>query len=446
MKVIEQLVAFVRSTSWARIPEDAQEAARQMFGNGIALAVAAASLPAVECAASALRTMSRSGWIKVPGRTDRWNPLDAAMLTGIAIHLEDFDDTHLPTVLHPAAPIIPAALITAQWCGASTQKVLEAAAVGAEVAIRIGNSTTPGHYNRGWHVTGTMGRIGAAVAAAHILGLNATQMRAAIGIATTEAAGLTAALGTMTKSLHPGRAAADGIEAAMLAAHGLDTGALDPLTDPGSFPVLSAPSIDPYVICKELGKHWELTQNAYKPYACGVVSHPIIDSAIELSHKVSIEEIDRVTVSVNPVVIDVMGVLDPKTGLESKFSAAHCFAIGFIFGAGGPSEFTDKAVSDNLVKHLRNRVDFSLTIEIPKGAAKASITTHDGKTHEVEIRHATGSIQRPMTIEQLKQKATRLVDPIIGGSTFRFIECAFNFDMVSIDDLMNSSIKENLNE
>jgi len=441
---VDQLADFAVATRWTDLPDETQAAARMLFGNAAALAVAAAPLPAVENAAAMLRRLGRTGWISVLGRGDLWNPLDAAMLTGIAIHLEDFDDTHLPTVLHPAAPILPAALAAAQWTGGTSTEALRAIAVGAEVAIRVGNGTRPGHYNQGWHVTGTMGRIGAAVAAGLVFGLDAGRLRHAIAIATTEAAGLTAALGTMTKSLHPGRAASDGVEAALLAAHGLGGGDADPLTADGSFPVLSAPDMHAGRIVEGLGTQWELVQNAFKPYACGVVSHPVIDTAIELAAQAGPDEVEAVEVTVNPVVLDVMGVSSPTCGLESKFSAAHCFAVGFLYGAGGPRQFSDEVVLRPEVVALRKRVAFTLSTEVPKGAAKATLTTKSGQTRHVDVPHATGSFQRPMTETQLRQKARNLVEPLLGEATQSFIQRAFAPDTFRIDDILSSSIGRNV--
>ncbi len=441
MRTIDRLVDFALGAHWPDIPDGARTAVRMLFGNAAALAVAAAPLPAVENAAAMLRRVGRTGWIPVLGRRDRWNPLDAAMLTGIAIHLEDFDDTHLPTVLHPAAPILPAALAAAQWKKGASTEVLRAIAVGAEVAIRVGNGTRPGHYNQGWHVTGTMGRIGAAVAAGAILGLDARQLKSAIAIATTEAAGLTAALGTMSKALHPGRAASDGLEAALLAAHGLEGGEADPLTGEGSFPVLSAPAMDAGAMVEGLGTEWELEQNAFKPYACGVVSHPVIDAAIELAAQAGPDEVQAVEVTVNPVVLDVMGVSAPTTGLESKFSAAHCFAVGFLYGAGGPHQFSDEVARRPEVAALRDRVKFNLSADVPKGAAKAALTTKAGAARHVDVRHATGSIQRPMTEAQLRRKAQGLVEPLLGDATVAFIQRAFALDAHGLEDVLAGSIR-----
>lgn len=431
-----QLADFALDADWTDLPPVTRQAARMTFGNGIALAVASAQGDAVQAAAAALRDLGRQGWIGVPGRADLWTPLDAAMLAGIAIHLEDFDDTHLATVLHPAAPIVPAALSTAAWTGGTGQDVLESAAIGAEVAIRIGLAISPGHYLSGWHVTGTIGRIGAAVAAGRLLGLHRARMIDAIAIASTGAAGLTAALGTMTKALHPGRAAADGIEAALLAQEGLRGCTGDPLSDPGAFPRLGAPEMHCDRALDGLGSRWELDRNAFKPYACGVVSHPVIDAGIALAQHADAGAVAEVTVFVNPVVLDVMGAHDPARGLESKFSAAHCLAVGFLFGAGGPAEFSDACAVDPAVAALRGRVRFQTTAAIPKGAAKAVLVTRDGATHRVEIAHATGSAERPMRPDQLREKARRLTEPLLGPHTPQFLDCAFALDSHDIAALM----------
>lgn len=440
MPLTDNLVQFAQDCHWSSLSDTTRDAARMMVGNALALAVGAARLPAVDTAANALRLLGRDGWLPVPGRRDTWAPLDAAMLTGIAIHLEDFDDTHLATVLHPAAPIVPAALVCAQWFGRSGTDVLEASAIGAEVAIRVGLAISPAHYLSGWHVTGTMGRIGAAVATARMLRLGDAEMLDAIAIASTSAGGLTAALGTMTKALHPGRAAADGMEAALLARAGLRGSPVDPLDSPGAFPRIAVPEMQPARALDGLGARWELDRNAFKPYACGVVSHPVIDTGRTLAQAVGDAEVASVTVYVNPVVLDVMGVSEPTSALESKFSAAHCFAVGFLFGGGGPAEFSDACARDPAVAAMRKRVRFESTDTIQKGAARAVLHTRDGAQHRVAVDHATGSAERPMTSVQLRDKARLIVEPILRDGTEAFLDRSFELDRHDVASLMAASV------
>lgn len=426
-QVTEALVELVTDTDWEDLPGNAREITRQTIGNAAALAVGAASHEAAETVVRTLRRLGRSGATGVLGRDERWSPFDAAALMGLAIHVEDFDDTHLPTVLHPGPVIVPAALAAALSCGEDGRRVARAVALGTEVAVRLGNGICPDHFDRGWHVTGTTGHVGAAVAAGVVLGLDPERLRHAIAIAATQAAGLTEALGTMTKALHPGRAAAHGVQAAVLAGRGL-TGPDEPLIGPGSFAHLTSPRVDPAAMLAGAGHRWELELNAFKPYACGIVSHPVLDAAVSLRGAVGPDRIDRVEVVVNPVVLAVMGKTDPRSGLESKFSVYHCFAVGFLDGAGGPPEFSDARAVASDVRALRSRVNVVTTPEVPKGAAQVSVVDVDGREYRTDVTHATGSAERPMTAEQLSAKATALVRPVLGDRTAEFLERAFALD------------------
>ena len=352
----------------------------------------------------------------------------AALLNGMAAHVEDFDDTHLATVVHPGAPIVPAALAVGEDLGASGRDTLVAAVLGIEVALRVGLALGRGHFDRGWHLTGTMGHLGAAAAAGRLLGLDADGLVVALGLAATQAAGLQAALGTMTKSFHPGKAAADGIEAALLAHAGF-TGTARPIEGRRGLAALAAPAPDPGVALRDLGQRWEVTDNAFKPYACGIVSHPVIDGGIALRGAVAPDEVATVTVRVNPVVLDVMGVADPQDGLQSKFSVYHCFAVGLLLGAAGPSEFTTTVARDPEVVALRARVTADLDPAVARDEAFVTVTTTDGRTVEHHVEHATASAANPMTDEQLRDKVRLVAAPVLGDDGVdRLVAAAFALD------------------
>jgi 2-methylcitrate dehydratase PrpD len=324
------------------------------------------------------------------------------------VHFEDYDDTHMRTLLHPGPVIVPAAIAMMEYCNASSSAMLEGVVFGAEIAMRIGNGISPAHYERGWHVTSTMGRIGASIAAARVAGLSAEHMRHALAIAAFEAGGVTAVLGTMTKPLHPGKAAFDGIEAVLLAQRGI-AGAPHAIEGELGLAALTSDHVDVEAILDGLGERWEILTNSFKPYSCGLVSHPIIDAAIELHKRITPEEIVRVDVTAHPLVLDLMGKTDPQNGLESKFSAYHCAAIGLMYGAGGPQQFSDACSRDAAVRELRGKVTIDLSSDVPVGAARMSVRDRNGRSEQVEIPHATGSIENPMSSAQLDAKARALL-------------------------------------
>lgn len=422
--VTRALAELVVGFSAAELPASAEHAGRRTFVNVVGLAVGAAHHPAVELALRAVETLGTPADASVLGRAERLGVTHAPLLNGIAMHVEDFDDTHLRTVIHPGAPVVPAALAAAEWTNASGEDVLLATILGVEVALRVGNAMGPGHFDRGWHLTSTMGHLGAAAAGGRLIGLDVDQMIVALGIAATEAAGLTEALGTMTKSFHPGKAASDGVEAALLAAEGY-TGPAAPLEGRRGLLAVAAPEPEAALALEGIGERWEIELNAFKPYACGIVSHPVIDAGQAFRDLVTdAREIDTVEARINPVVLDVMGVEDPQDGLQSKFSVYHCFAVGFLHGAGGPAQFSDATARDPDVVALRRKVRTITDPTTAKDAASVRVRTVAGDDHVHRVEHATGSASSPMSDAQLRDKFLLVTRPVLGADADRLHDVA----------------------
>jgi 2-methylcitrate dehydratase PrpD len=432
---------FAATLSWDAVPAGARHAARRTVTNAVGLAVGANDHEVVRTAAAALRVLGVGGCHGVLGRAESSSATGAALLNGVAMHVEDFDDTHLRTVLHPGAPIVPAALAAAELVNASGVRALEGVVAGVELASRVGNGLGPGHFDRGWHVTGTVGHVGAAVAAGRVLRLSEERMLTAIAIAATQAAGHTEQLGSMTKALHPGKAAADGLRAAVLARGNLSAPAR-PLEGPRGMGALMSPELDAEEVLARLGDRWEIEDNAFKPYSCGIVSHPVIDAAVALRGRVTAADIASVEVVVRPVVLEVMGVQEPRNGLQSKFSVYHCFAVGLLDGAAGPAQYSDERALAPEVVALRRAVTATLDPDMPKDACRAVVVLRDGQRLVHEVAHATGSVDAPMTDHQLRAKFDLLVDPVLAGSTERLWDRVWGLeDEESLDALFRASRK-----
>jgi 2-methylcitrate dehydratase PrpD len=429
LPVTQTFADFIAAATWDGLPESVQQAARRTFGNCVALAVGASQSDPVRRVGRSLAGLGQPEHASILGHETRTGVEAAALVNGFAAHLEDFDDTHLRTVVHPGAPIVPAALALAEYKGLDGRAMLTAIAVGIEVALRFGNGICPEHFDRGWHLTGTAGHVGAAAAAGRVVGLKPEQLVVAIGLGATTASGLTAALGTMTKPYHPGKAAADGVQAALLAADGF-TGPPQPIEGRRGLAQLSSSRHDFDTMLDGLGDVWEIEANAFKPYACGIVSHAVIDAAIALREQVADGvELTHVEIEVNPVVLDVMGVKNPVDGLGTKFSVYHCFAIGFLEGLGGPEQFGDSRARRADVVSLRDRVRVTTDARIPKGAAHVVAHLAGGQSSvEIEVPNATGSAERPMSDEQLREKARLVASPVLGQDLDHFLDIAFTID------------------
>ena len=218
--VTRTLARYVLSVRYDDLPEAVRKEARRTLLNWVGCAVGGSRHETVDVAIAALAPFSGPAQATVLGRHERLDILHASLMNGISSHVFDFDDTHLKTVIHPAGPVASALLALAEHRPISGRDFLTSLVAGIEAECRIGNAVYPAHYDRGWHITGTAGVFGAAAACGRCLGLNEQQMVWALGLAATQPVGLREMFGTMTKSFHPGRAAQNGLTAALLASRG----------------------------------------------------------------------------------------------------------------------------------------------------------------------------------------------------------------------------------
>jgi 2-methylcitrate dehydratase PrpD len=416
-KVTQVLANFVVASKADDIPEHVYTEAVRSFLNWAGCAVGGSIHPTLDRTLAAIRPFAGQGQATVLGRGDKLDLLHAALLNGISSHVFDFDDTHLKTIIHPAGPIASALLPLAETRPMSGREFLHAFILGVEVECRIGNSVYPEHYDRGWHITGTAGVFGAAAAAGKILGLNAQQMTWALGIAATQSSGLREMFGTMCKPFHPGRAAQNGLLAAHLAAQNF-TSSERGIEAPRGFAHVLSTKFDPAEITERLGETWEIALNTYKPFACGIVIHPALDGCIQLrnAHGLTAENIASIELKVHPLVLELTGKTEPRTGLEGKFSVYHSCAAAIVYGRCGEHEYADEVVTDPKIVALRRKVRAEAEKGIHEDQVKVTITTTDGKVHELFVEHAIGSLGRPMSNEELDGKVRDLCEPVLGAS------------------------------
>jgi len=291
--------------------------------------------------------------------------------------------------------------------------------LGVDVACRVGNAMYPDHYDRGWHITGSTGMLGAAAACSRLLGLNADQTQMALGIAASTTVGLREQFGTMTKPFHPGAAARAGLLAALLACEGFNA-SKRALEAPRGFMQVASTKCDWKEITDELGSRFEISFNTYKPFACGIVIHPTIDACAQLrAAGVRANEVERIELSVHSLVLELTGKKEPKDGLEAKFSVYHGCAAGLLFGEAGEGEFDDALVNRDDVVALRRRVVASVDPSIDEAEVRAVAVMKDGSRKAVHVEHAIGSLQRPLTDADLERKFSSLVMPVLGQGALK---------------------------
>ncbi|KAL1388103.1 2-methylcitrate dehydratase [Phyllosticta capitalensis] len=401
------------------------EAAVRSFHNWAGCAIGGSTHPATQIARKTLAAFAGSPTSTILGSVEKTDAQTAALINGISSHVYDYDDTHLATVIHPAGPVASALLAATQHDTAKVGSVdgkafIVALVAGIEAACKVGLAVYPDHYDVGWHITGTAGSIGAAVAVAKILNLDVQAMQWAIGIAATQVTGLREQFGSMTKSFHPGRAAQNGLLAAMLASNGYDSSLASLEAKRGWANVVSA-SNRLETVLQGLGSTWETEQNTFKPFPCGIVIHPAIDGAIQIHNEtqdqhqnIDAARIQSVHLTVHPLVLELTGKRDPKTGLEAKFSVYHGAAVGLLFGRAGLAQFTDDVATHPTVVHLRDKVDATSDASLRPDEARVRVDFGEGVASEKHVQHAVGSLEAPMTNEQLDAKFVEQCAPVLG--------------------------------
>jgi 2-methylcitrate dehydratase PrpD len=327
-------------------------------------------------------------------------------MNGISSHVHDYDDTTPKNYIHPSSPVA-----SALFAYASTQRVtgsdfLNAFVLGFEAESRVGNAVYPAHYGAGWHITGTAGVFGAAAAIGKLIGLSQQNMVWAIGLAATQAAGLREMFGSMGKAFHPGRSAQSGYLAALLARDGFTSGEHG-IEGPRGFASVQSSKYDLAKVTDRIGTHFDLRENTYKPFPCGIVIHPTIDACIQISraHAIKPADIAAVKLRVAPLVLDLCNKKNISVGLEGKFSVFHAAAIGLVRSRAGLREFTDETVNDPDVKAVREKkVDAVADPAIAEDAVHVTVELRDGERITQQVDHAIGNLGRPMTDRELEEK------------------------------------------
>ena len=394
---------------WADLPHAVQRQALRSLVNFFACALAGFRDPAVATAARVFDRIGPAGACTRIGSGKTASPLHAASLNAMAANVFDFDDTHLPTIAHPTAPVAPVALALSQTRRTSGIELLEAVTAGIELQCRIALAISPGHYSRGWHITSTCGVFGAAMAASRLLGLDAQRTVWAFGSAAAQGAGLVETLGTMAKSLSVGNAASNGLLAAWLAEQGF-AGPPAPLEGERGFVPVFGPSVNWPALADGLGERWEILANTFKPYPCGVVLNPVIEACLALRPSVAhrLDSIVRIELRAHPLLRERTDRPGVSSGKLSQVSAQHAVAVSLRRGRAGLNEFSDEAVGDDALRSFERRLvlvdDDSMKVE----TAEVTLVMREGDRFVHRIDAAHGSLAAPLTDDELSAKCREL--------------------------------------
>ncbi|HEX5474105.1 MAG TPA: MmgE/PrpD family protein [Vicinamibacterales bacterium] len=427
MPLAGELAAFAVDVE---VPEAARERARAAWIDTIGVILAGSVEPAARLVQALVRADGGLPRCHLLGGDLLTSPGLAALANGTAAHALDFDDMCFVSLAHPSAPLVPAAIAAGEIAAASGRALLDAYVVGFEIEAVLGRAMHPSHYARGWHATSTLGTIGAAAAAARLLGLDRAGAACALAIAASSACGLKENFGTMVKPLHAGMAARDGIMAALLARDGFTASPLALDGPQGFIAALSNARRDGTSV-RDLGRRWDIVESGItmKLYPSCAATHPALDAILDLrrEHGLAARDVVAVAVMVDAVTPSVLLYADPQSGLEAKFSMPFCAAFAIVHGDVGIDAFDDAGLHDEGVRRLATRVSMIVDPEVGIGApaltqARVALTLADGRVLRAAADGARGYPDRPATADAARDKfiscARRTLTPAAAATAY----------------------------
>jgi len=415
------VVDFIASTSFPDIPSDALTIGRRCIADGVAVMLAGSTTAASEILRAQVRDDGSRAEATIVGRDSfRTRAASAALVNATSGHAHDYDDTQLSTaadrifglLTHPTIPPLAASLALGERLGASGRTMFEAFLIGFEVECKIADAIKPTHYKQGFHTSGTIGAFGAMAASAKLLKLDHTQIAHAIGITASMSAGIRVSFGTMTKPLHVGRAAFNGVTASELAARGFTAGA-DALDGQWGFFQVTGGGFDAERIVGALGNPWTIVSPgvSIKPYPCGCLGHPTMDAMLRLVTKYDIkpEQIKRIRLRAGSNVLNPLRYKIATTELEAKFCPPFMLSAVALRRKAGVNEFSDEFVRSAPVQAMMRNVDTVFDQEIEnQGFVRmlsiVEVELEDGRVLSEPSGPYRGGPERPFTREELRDK------------------------------------------
>ena len=405
LNVGRDFCAFIAGLRFEDLPEAAVHESRRGALDWIGCALAGSRHPKIPTLLKGVNALGSAERARVIAHDLKLGFLEAATVNGQIGHILDYDDTHMDgVVLHTSSPVLAALLSVAEGGRFSGRDLIVAYVAGFEAGVRVGKAS-PRHHDGGWHLTGTLGSIAAGVAVGRMLGLDAMRMTYALGIAATQAAGMQQNRGTLCKSFHAGKAASNGVLAGFLAREGFDSSD-EIIEGKRGFARIFSTESRPEALRDGLGADWQILRNGYKPYACGVVVHPLIDGMIALRRRGAIDpaRIERIEIVVNPAAVRITGVEEPQTGLQSKFSIYHSAAVAFLDGEAGIGQYSDRRALAPEVVELRRKVRVATNETFRRDEAHVAVLGPGNERHEAHVDHATGTVDNPMSDDAIEAK------------------------------------------
>jgi 2-methylcitrate dehydratase PrpD len=410
--ITRQVAAFVTDRAHDRLPAEVAHGVRRAILDSIGVSVAGTRHPASGKAVAMVTRVSGGGPCHIVGSPKTTDPLSAALVNGVTAHVLDWDDTILPTRAHLSAALLPPLIAAGEIAGWTIEQIIPAFAIGFEVGARINHAVYPSVHLRGWQGTGMAGGAAAAAAIGRMMGLDAGRIVHALGIAATNASGLIATFGSMSKPLNIGRAGASGLQSAWLAADGFTSN--EDIFGAGKFLEMFDEAPRHNILTDGLGERWSILENGYKPYPCGFVAHAMIDAVRDLRAKVGpAAKLKKLKLRVSPESTHLMGNPNPTNELEAKFSLLYDAAVAWVEGHVTPAAFEEEAIADPRYRTVMALTDIVTSKEVAQDEAFADAEFADGTSASLHVRHARGTLVRPLTDQDLREKFDAAL--VLGG-------------------------------
>ncbi|MFY0543576.1 MmgE/PrpD family protein [Brevibacillus sp. H7] len=437
MTLSSRLAHFIANTHYDDLPAEVVEFTKLCLLDWLGSAVAGADKPPVQMIDKLARELggTEQASLVTGGKT---SVAHAALVNGAASHVVELDDIHKASIIHAATVVIPAALAVAEWLHKSGRELIAAVAIGYDVCFRIGEAVSPSHYYY-WHNTATCGTFGAAAAVAKLLELDERQIVHALGNAGTQAAGLWEFIvdGAMSKQLHTGKAAMNGLLASLLAHKGF-TGPAKILEGDRGFFRAMAETFDESRITDRLGEHFKIRENSFKIHASCRHTHPAVDLVLQLrkEHGILPQDVRCIRVGGYQSVVAITDNPNPQTVYASKFSLQFCVALAFVKGSAGLTDFTEEALFDPAIRSLMQRVELTLDPEVDAAYPEQwgsilEVETQQGEVLRQRTDYPKGDPENPVTAAELTAKFNALAAHVPGEKRAGWINQILQLEFLS---------------
>ncbi|NBR28815.1 MAG: MmgE/PrpD family protein [Betaproteobacteria bacterium] len=431
-RITRELARYVHTSRYDALPTAVRREGVRAFVNWVGCAAGGSREANVAHVIAVLDEFNGARDSSVVGHRLRLDMLNAAFINTMSSAAVAFNDTHFATVAHPTSPVAGALLALAFRQPMNGIEFLHALILGVEIQCRIGNIlfTEPAACNIGLSMAGLVGGIGAAVAAAKAMGLGETGIATALGHAANQAGGLRESHTTMGSQFTPGHTARCGLMSALLAARNF-TCSDTMIEGEKGFGVSFASNPNMDVAVENLGKSFEISTLAYKPYPCGFVVHPVIDACLDLAraNTFNTEDIARIELTVSPLAAKLADRAELTDRNQTLVSLQHWAAASVICKIAGLAQMDDAVVHDAAVARLRRKVAIASEAKFGAETAAARIVLKNGQSFDTHVEHCRGSIGRPLTDDELAEKTRAQCQLIFSEEkTAQLLDCAWRIE------------------